>query len=112
MAVQVPFDTVATFLGRKPAGTGTRDGKSFDWGEKPQFAVTLPDGSVSLWDIRGQDLDNSSPPFDHGSLKPNDRVRLQGSAVLADRGSDSGSYLRLTTATFADKASRPVAVTG
>jgi hypothetical protein len=104
VSINVPFDVVATFMGRKPAGSGTRNGEAFDWGSKPQFGVPQPDGSVSLWDVREKDLDDavSDSSFEQAHLKPLDRVRLRGSAFIPPRGSDQGGFIRVTAVDAVD----------
>lgn len=110
MATMVPFDVEAQFAGCKPGGSGKgRDGGSFEWGARPQFLVEQPDGSVSLWDLRGEDLDNASGGLDHRSLKPGDRVRLLGSVSVPERGSDKQAFLRVVGAGLATATVTPVA---
>lgn len=99
---KVPFDVEGEYRGQKPSGEFEREGSTIAYTEGLQLEVEQPDGSVDTWTLRRGKLDQVAD-FDVSRLTKGDRVRLVGSATVAD-GDDGRSFVSVHSCKLAEGA--------
>lgn len=94
---RIPVNFEATYVGRRPGGEFTPpDSKTpVQFPARLKFLHQTAGGDAELVEISANQIDRVEPPFDHATLGGGEKVRVEGVAVLADRGSDKDSYLSI-----------------
>lgn len=93
----VMFD--AEYRGREAEGgsfTAEDTGEVREYGPSFRFEYTTPDGDVVLVSLRSGGRTEEAADFDLDALKKGDFVRVEGLAVMAERGSNRDSYFQPT----------------
>ncbi len=93
----VMFD--AEYRGREAEGGSFNDpetGELREYGPSFRFEYTTPDGDVVLVSLRSGGRTEEAADFDLEALKKGDFVRVEGLAVMAERGSNRDSYFQPT----------------
>lgn len=62
-----------------------------------KFEQELDNGDVEMIEVAASTFDRMSPPIDYSRFERGGRYRLDGVAVLQDRGSDYDSYLSIAS---------------
>lgn len=118
MALRIPVDFLAEFRGTAPAGQfrARESGELVDIPPKFKFEIEVGDGDdVDLLTLSQSVLDKATADFPIASLRRGERVRIRGSVLLQDRGSDRDSYVsvhsiaRVAETTKTSPAKVPVA---
>lgn len=94
---RIPVSFVGEFRGVRQASQFVRDGRTIDVPPRLKFEHVAADGEPSLIEFSAGQFDKSTT-LDWAKLKPGDRVAIEGVAVLAPRGSDSDSFVTLSSA--------------
>ena len=97
MPSKLPVDFEAEYRGVAPESSFVRrdTGERVEVPPKLKFEFEKFDGDVELVTVSGSQFDKAHGAPDHKTLKRGDRLRLVGTAVLQDRGSDRDSYFRV-----------------
>lgn len=97
MAQRLPLDLTAEYRGQRPAGSFVKreTGEVIETAARLKFEHTSADGDVELVEIGTSQLDKIPAPVPE-QIKRGDIVRIQGFAVIQDRGSDKDSFVTFT----------------
>lgn len=95
---QIPFELEAEYRGRQAEGGEfvNDSGEKVSFGPAYRFEYDLPDGDVATMSLREGAVDKAAD-FDAAKLAKGDRVKLVGTAMISERGSDANSFVRLYT---------------
>ncbi len=105
---RLPVDVVCEYRGARAASEFVREGRTIAVPPRLTFEHVWPDGEPTYIEIGSGQID-ANTALDWSSLKPGDRVRVAGEAILQERGSDRDSYFRLRLAELVKAAAAPVA---
>jgi len=98
MALRIPVGPFEVeYRGVQPGGEfpDRVTGAVVSYAPKLKFEYDEANGDVVLFPVGSGQIDKCVPPVDFESFKKGERYTLRGFAILADKGSDKDSYLRI-----------------
>jgi hypothetical protein len=98
MSQQIPFAIDAEYRGRQAEGGDfvNNAGEKVTYGPAYKFEYDLPDGEPVVMALREGQVDKCFDG-DAAQLKKGELVSIVGVAIMADRGSEGSSFVRLFT---------------